>query len=44
MYYTIFFMTNGNVITRVFDTYPNDKMIEHSGFNWNDISSYEVHY
>ena len=44
MYQAIFFLYNGDTITRVFDSYPNDKMIESSGINWDDIASYEVQY
>ena len=44
MYQAIFFMTNGSIVTRVFNSYPTDSMIETSGLNWDDISSYEVQY
>ena len=44
MYQTIFFMKDGSIITRVFNSYPNDKMIETSGLNWDDIIDYEIHY
>ena len=37
-------MKDGSIITRVFNSYPNDKMIETSGLNWDDIDSYETHY
>jgi hypothetical protein len=44
MYNTIFFMKDGSISTRVFDTYPSDKMIETSGLNLDDIIDYETHY
>ncbi len=44
MYNTIFFMKDGSISTRVFDSYPSDKMIKASGLNWDDISCYETHY
>ena len=44
MYQAIIFMKDNSIITRVFDMYPNDKMIESCGISWDDIASYEVHY
>ena len=43
MYNTIFFMKDGSISTRVFDSYPTDEMIC-SFLKWNEIGSYEVHY
>ena len=43
MYNTIFFMKDGSILTRVFDSYPTDEMIC-SFLKWNEIGSYEVHY
>ena len=44
MYNTIFFMKDGSISTRVFDNYPNDKMIETSGLDLDDVIDYEIHY
>ena len=44
MYQTIFFMKDGSIITRTFDSYPTDRLIEASGLNWDDVDSYETHY
>ena len=43
MYQAIIYMTNGSIITRMYNSYPTDDMIV-SLLNWDDIGSYEVHY
>lgn len=42
-YQTIFFMYSGDVITRLYDSYPDWDMIEASGIDIEDIKSYETH-
>ena len=44
MYQTIFYMRDGSIITREFDSYPTSDMIEACGIELDDIDSYETHY
>lgn len=44
MYNTTIIMKDGSIITRIFDSYPTDRMIESSGVEWEHILLYEVNY